>query len=1491
MPIIYETPREFNTPSPETATPKEPTWGETFSSAFNLESDVVAAADILSNTPFKADPSFDLRKSLQDYDTQNNTGFFDSYSDSFIGTKSKDEMLYTIKKIQQEQKDRDVLDRAGWAGYAASITAGLASPITFIPLVGAGTKSAQIAKMASIGFISGGVSEGLLQSTQETRPVSESIIGIAASTALAGILGGVLRTVSPEARVAFENTLTEVAGDINYRGKLQAGGADIVAMSDAGTIASGAQTLSRVINKTGVMTNPVTQNIDQTDFVSWRSLTQSLADAGLVMERNVDEVATAVGGTLENRIGTYSGILNTGVENFDTAYNKYFFNGAPPKVAPTLRAEIGGQLSSAKLSKREFADEVSKAIWEGYTHNIPEVAEAARQVAKDVFEPILAEAQRVGLLPEDVKVVGDRAYVHRMYNVPAIQRRTAEFVNKLAVNYEAKLRQSFAKDLEKLYAKQAKAGEVVEDIQRPGDEVDKLVQQYRDRLAQVEEELPEDVLVTRDVVAEMRAQARELASQPKTLANEKQRKQLLADARDMEKNLGGKELQDAKVEKANLRRRLRTLTQTRAMMDAKRARKFEQIERLDEQNINALNRVAKKAQTVLRSLDKVTDEKLDSELSKLRNEFERVGQLYDKGQEKLVELGETTPTEVRSAPQFTPLEVTQKDLPESVLREAAKLDSMKRVQPFIDEINNSISQVFDQLPKGMRDSYNKAVKENDTDEMFAFIERFDTWANNKEITPELRSAVENVASWVESGGSNALYRQSEEWYKGNFVNNVKAYDDTPLATLESWLEAAKNAPVGDQWYRDPVDIFALKKQIAHKRTFETANTNVPRAVELQEKRFDKLQAVSSKLENAEEFDRATVRATIQEGLDAVVEKVNEVNNRRAVRMAKLEEEQRALRPEVYAAKLKELSEVSPKLEAEFNQRWSAVGEGVDAATKQGNFRDWAIARAEEVKDKIVGTYLRLPAIDMLATERGPELQRVLDIPSKDIADFLETDIQKIARTYTRTMGPDIELYRKFGSMDWREIIRPAVDELNYKIQQIDGNPDLTPAQKEKQTAKLNADFTLYKKNFEAMIERLRGTRGAPDDPEGFAYRAARTVMNMNVLRHMGMVTIASLPDVAQPVLKYGLTRTFRDGFLPLITNLKAFKMNAREAKLAGAAIDVTSHSRAMALRDVVDDMQRGSKFEKGVEWATNRMGLIAMFDYWTQGMKMFTSSVVNAKIMDSLAVVNGAKGNLTVKEATTYLASLGIDGNVAQNIWKQVSTAEGGGKVDGVWWPNTEAWTDPDAIMAYRQALHREVGRTIIQPGMERPLLSDVNTVGRMLYQFKSFGMASTPKVLLAGLQQRDAAVLTGSLASLTIGALSYFIWATVTGGKAYEDMQNAGIDKWADEAISRSGIIGGLGEVQRVAQNIPLTAPLASFSGTKSTRRPGDNLVEALLGPTFDFGQGVAQVVGGLKEPTQSTLRELRKLVPFQNTLLIREAIDAVEGAIGSNLPERRGQ
>jgi hypothetical protein len=1313
MPFVeHKLGRDFNSfepaPIPE---PQEPGVWDTFESAFKLENTVANVIDLSSRPAFEPQEGFKVRTAVTDYDTQNRTNFFENYSDAFLGVQSEDEMLDTIRRLKEDEVNRDVLGRAGWLGVVAGVTAGLVSPEIFLPFVGEARGLSALTKGAAIGLGTGAATESILSAAQPARTGTEIAIGIAGSTALGGILGGAIGALRKGEAELFEKELLDVVR------KPQGVGADAVQSASAGNLASGALTVAKLNDKTGVFTNPVTQNITQTDFETWRVLMQQVSDSGLRMERNIEQVPTSPGGTIENRITPYMGQLAKMVNAFDSEYAKYFFDNNVPTFAPNIRASLGGTFNAGgKLSKRQFADEVTRALWNGGEHAIPEVAAAARSVDKNVYAPILKEAQAVGLMGDDIEVLGDKGYANRLYNVEAIQTKTAEFVTILQRNYEKQLEARFTTELEKFKGKQVRQEQLAEDLARPESEVDELVSKFRTELDVIDETLPPDIDAFEEAIKDKRAQARLMAKQPESLANTHARKALLKDARDMEK--ANPKLGDVRKVRTELKRRLKNLTQSRANIEKRLQRKLDLWDASEDQSVNALRRLVKTATATLKKLDRVSDEKLDDEISKIKDQFEKTARVYDKGEERLVKLA-------------------------------------------ADE---------DMLRLGV-------------------------------------------------------------------------------------------------------------------------------AEEAQTSRAIRLDEITARLEEAENLPREELRALIQEGLDESLARVAQINARRGMRQQKLLQEAKKLDPKTVTDRITGIRQGLPAAEGEFARRWEQFGaEGVDPQTGVADFKSAARRAAEEVKDTIVGTYLRLPYSEVLGKERGSELVRVLDIPSNEIETFLEKDIHKLAKTYVRTMAPDIEISRKFGSLDWREIIQPAVDELNAKIEAIGKEvaPEGADAAKfqkakDKRTKKLNDDFDVYKRNFEAVIQRTRGTRGLPSNPDGFAYRAARTVMNLNVLRMMGMVTVSSFPDLARPVMRYGLTNTFRDGFGPLVSNLKAFKLNAQEARLSGAAVDPVLHTRAMAVRDITDELQRGSKFEKGVEWATNRMGTVALFDQWTQGGKLLTSSIANAKLMGSLAALNGDASSVSVKEATRFLAENSFTPNHVTDIWKEVMENGGGGKVDGTWWPNTESWKNQELVHVYRQALAREINTTIIAPGVERPLLSDVNILGRMLYQFKSFGMSSMPKIVQAGLQQRDAAMLTGSLASLGLGALSYYLWAVATGGKAYEDMLDADIGKWADEAISRSGLVATVGEVQRIGQNIPLIADYVSFSGKRQTRRPGDNLVESLLGPSFDFGENALGVIGGIHDPTQATLNQFVKLLPYQNTLFLREAIDGVQAVIGAQLPERR--
>jgi hypothetical protein len=539
----------------------------------------------------------------------------------------------------------------------------------------------------------------------------------------------------------------------------------------------------------------------------------------------------------------------------------------------------------------------------------------------------------------------------------------------------------------------------------------------------------------------------------------------------------------------------------------------------------------------------------------------------------------------------------------------------------------------------------------------------------------------------------------------------------------------------------------------------------------------------------------------------------------------------------------------------------------------------AMDKARETAHKILGTYNRLPARDILVEARGAELRRVLNINSTEIEEFLENDIEILMSRYLRTLGPDIELTRKLGDSTGTQWFTRLTEEHEKVLSELP----------EGDRASAVTDFQDAQRDLMAVISRMRHTWGIPNNPTGVAARAARVVMNINTLRFMGSVMISSIPDLARPIFRYGLTRTFRDGFIPMIANFKTAKLSMEEAKLAGTALDVLLHTRAAQMADIMDDYGRGTGIEKALNYGANRMGapLVGGFDVWNSALKQFSSVVVNAELMQGLEkVVKGSDA-----KATEKLASVGINREMAERIWEQVEKVNGGGgQVDGVWLPNTEKWTDVEAVRAYRAALVGEIDDTIITPGVERPLWMDSSSLAfKLLGQFRSFTFSSTQKVVMAGMQQRDMAVVQGMLVSLAFGALSYYIRAQLIGGTYKENMESATTAEWADNALYNSGLLGVFAEVQAVGSKLPATAPYSTFAGRAVQNRSGQGIISNVLGPSFDMADTAVRIASGIDEPTDATVGQARKLVPYQNLWWLRSLFNEIEDAAKDGVPDSR--
>jgi hypothetical protein len=101
---------------------------------------------------------------------------------------------------------------------------------------------------------------------------------------------------------------------------------------------------------------------------------------------------------------------------------------------------------------------------------------------------------------------------------------------------------------------------------------------------------------------------------------------------------------------------------------------------------------------------------------------------------------------------------------------------------------------------------------------------------------------------------------------------------------------------------------------------------------------------------------------------------------------------------------------------------------------------------------------------------------------------------------------------------------------------------------------------------------------------------------------------------------------------------------------------------------------------------------------------------------------------------------------------------------------------------------------------------------------------------------------------------------------------------RFADEAINRSGLFGSLTNVQDILGSIPMTAPYVTFAGHQTARRNVNNLIGAVGGPTADLVKNSMVELGKLDKPNADIPHYFRKnFLPLQNHFLLRRALDQV--------------
>lgn len=487
--------------------------------------------------------------------------------------------------------------------------------------------------------------------------------------------------------------------------------------------------------------------------------------------------------------------------------------------------------------------------------------------------------------------------------------------------------------------------------------------------------------------------------------------------------------------------------------------------------------------------------------------------------------------------------------------------------------------------------------------------------------------------------------------------------------------------------------------------------------------------------------------------------------------------------------------------------------------------------------------------------------RKLAIPDNVLSKWLINEPDVVIRSWVRDIATETEFTKMFGDTslkkhldevaeDWDKIIREASSESEEKALKLANQRD--------------HDLEVLR----ALRDRLQHKYKLPDNPRSGWVRAGRAARNLNIARLLGGMTVSAMPDLARPLYHHHMMQY--GAAIANIVGDKAFRRMAKaDMERMGVALDLTLNSRLRAIAEADYLPQRFSKVEAVLDDLVTGsggkypdFGRISLMSHWNANLKLITGVLAQDGL---IRAVN--KNNINMKE----LGKAGIDKDMARRIKAMV---EKHGSVEkSTRFGNSDKWEDVGAAEAFENAVLKEVDATIVTPGvMDKPLWMS-SEIGKVLGQLKSFGFAATNKQMLAGLNNFTGRFVIGSLAAVTLGAMTYSIKRMMSGNDPDDNVADL-----VGHGIDYSGVIGMGSDAIQFGGGVLEAAGL--YKGDGNFRWAKQDVTGQILGPTGGLMEDALRGARALtrEQPNAGDVEALRRLMPYNNLFYTRMLFDEAE-------------
>ena len=535
-------------------------------------------------------------------------------------------------------------------------------------------------------------------------------------------------------------------------------------------------------------------------------------------------------------------------------------------------------------------------------------------------------------------------------------------------------------------------------------------------------------------------------------------------------------------------------------------------------------------------------------------------------------------------------------------------------------------------------------------------------------------------------------------------------------------------------------------------------------------------------------------------------------------------------------------------------------------------------QADQIIDRISKSPNGIP--DFTDFEFGdiatPLYERMLrNIPNKEVAKFINKDAASNTLAYVRNMAPEIALSRHYPhDPKFEGLIEPINAEFKQQTKIIRDNPDMSQLEKDKAIVALTKRRDADRIDITNVIKSIRGKYGVPENPNSFWVDTAQFLKAWNVTRLLGFMTPASLPDLARTTGVYGF-QPVMSAVNQMFKNKQMAAASKAELEAMGVATEVLLNTRAASYAGLDQNILPANRFQRGIASTVDVFATMTGINVWNDTLKSFTGLLTQHYRINS--ILREKAGKASAKELKE-LRRAGISPDMSARMADEL---EVNGHVGELNYSNVDLWKDRDAAQVYKSSMVFTVDQIVLTPDLANRTLAQQTTLGGVILQLKSFGIASQHSVFLANLQARDAAVAQGVVLSLTLAGMLHVTRGLIKG----EDIEKlTKPDDLALNMLDRSGLMGITFEATGILDKMSGGAldPARLFgSEAEVARQKARGVIGQVLGPSFGLAEDAINFTGSLfrDDQTPGERKAGMRLAPFGNLWYIPQAVQTATG------------